>query len=72
MILSYALVSLFLFSEIDISNTMAWVVHIVFIGSVIFFCLAWLVNPGYLNQDKDIDFHSLIEKFDANHLCPEC
>mmetsp|Transcript_28230 Transcript_28230/g.21102 ORF Transcript_28230/g.21102 Transcript_28230/m.21102 type:complete len:155 (+) Transcript_28230:1025-1489(+) len=34
--------------------------------------ICWLMDPGYIHQDEQLDFINLLEQFEANCLCPEC
>jgi palmitoyltransferase len=72
MIFSYIVVLLFLISDVNISDEIALITHIVFAVSTISFLACWLRDPGYIKKDPKLDFHDLIERFDPNHLCPEC
>lgn len=44
----------------------------IFVGAMIFFGLTWCVNPGYMQGKSNIPFVRLVEKFEANLLCPHC
>lgn len=46
--------------------------HVSFIVAMIFFLFSWVRDPGYIEKDANIDFFECVEKFDSNHLCPEC
>ena len=70
--MSYAFVHFYLQSDLYFTDLEKYMTHVLFIGSTLFFCLCWLRDPGYLSKDPEIDFFEIIEKFDANHLCPEC
>jgi len=44
----------------------------IFLGSMVFFFLTWKVKPGYMRGTANIPFVRLVEKFEANLLCPHC
>ena len=44
----------------------------IFVGAMIFFGLTWCINPGYMQGTSNIPFVRLVEKFEANLLCPHC
>lgn len=73
--LSYVMVNYFFMyspEEYRVPIFMQYSVHVSFILSNILFLLSWLRDPGYLHHDESIDFFQIIERFDPNHLCPEC
>jgi len=73
--LSYFLVNYYLLLSpeiITISHFFAYMIHVTFACSTFLFFFAWLRDPGYLYKDTSIEFFSIIERFDPNHLCPEC
>ena len=72
MLMSYGLAYLYLLSDVNIWESIKTTMHILFALSNVFFLFSWLKDPGYLKKDKNIDFFEIIERFDANHLCPEC
>ena len=41
-------------------------------GAMIFFYLTMTVQPGYMKGQSKIPFVRLVERFDANLLCPGC
>ncbi len=43
-----------------------------FIISMVLCVLSWLKDPGYIQKDHDLQFMTLLEKFEPNCLCPEC
>ena len=43
-----------------------------FITSMVFFTIAVFRNPGYLDNNTNVPFLKLVEKFDPNILCPTC
>ena len=72
MILSHIFIVLFVISDIQLSDTLILSTHASFGLSILCFCLCWLRDPGYLEADPSMNFFDLIERFDANHLCPDC
>lgn len=48
------------------------VLFLTFLITLILFLILWLKDPGYIEPNPDIDFLSIIPKFDPNKLCPEC
>jgi hypothetical protein len=73
MILSYCFVQFYFYYHTDkIDKFFIYSIHTSFIVSTILFFCAWLRDPGYLKKDESINFFDIIEKFDPNHLCPEC
>lgn len=72
MILSYLVFNLYSVSRIEISKFSYFISHISFVLAIIFFLLSWLMNPGVIKKDPKINFYTLIETFDPNHLCPDC
>ena len=48
------------------------ILFIIFIGAMIFFALTVKINPGYMRGKSNIPFVRLVEKFEANLLCPCC
>jgi hypothetical protein len=71
--LSYLLVNFyFYFQHSHLNKYIIYSIHISFVVSMFLFACSWLRNPGYLKKDDSIDFFEIIEKFDPNHLCPEC
>lgn len=48
------------------------IIATLFIGSMIFFCLTVWVKPGYMKGSSKIPFVRLVERFEANLLCPHC
>jgi len=50
-----------------------WVVLFgIFVGlTTIFFLFSWLTNPGYM-KNKKTDILSLLLKYEAHRVCPEC
>lgn len=71
-IFSYALVWIFIASDASLPTWLVYKTHVMFFLSMITFLFCWMKDPGYLKKDPDIDFSKLIERFDPNHLCPEC
>ncbi len=74
-LVSYLISNYFFYLEpyhLKIGDFMIYSVHVAFALSNILFMMAWLRDPGYLRKDKSIDFFQIIERFDPNHLCPEC
>lgn len=71
-VLSYLIVLFYLSSDSHIPLALVICTNLVFFMKFALFCTAWLRDPGYLKKDPTIDFYSIIEKFDPNHLCPEC
>ena len=59
-------------SDVHIWYSLKYTMHILFGLSNLFFLFSWLKNPGYLKKEEKINFFEIIERFDANHLCPEC
>jgi palmitoyltransferase len=45
---------------------------VIFWLAVGIFLVLWNSDPGYIKKDKSLNFTELLEKFDPNHLCPEC
>lgn len=43
-----------------------------FLGAMIFFTLTMRVKPGYMQGTSTVPFVRLVEKFEANLLCPKC
>jgi DHHC palmitoyltransferase len=43
-----------------------------FVLGMFFMALAWLKDPGFLKQDEDLNFMSLLQQFEPNCLCPDC
>ena len=43
-----------------------------FMGAMTFFCLTVWVKPGFMKGTSKIPFVRLVEKFEANLLCPHC
>lgn len=72
MTLSHAFVFLFSSSMEGLGLSFNIAIHGSFILSMLLFLMAWCKDPGYLKKDEDIDFFDNIERFDSNHLCPEC
>ena len=72
MAFSYLLLNILLLSDLRFERELVVATHFLFIGSSIFFLFSWLRNPGYIKKDPNLNFYEMIEKFDANHLCPEC
>jgi len=48
------------------------VLTFLFIFIWIMFLLSWLVDPGYIESDPDIEFLEIVPKFDPSELCPDC
>jgi palmitoyltransferase len=50
-----------------------WIVLFgIFVGlTTIFFLFSWLTNPGYM-KNKKTDILSLLLKYEAHRVCPEC
>ena len=48
------------------------ILFMIFTGAMIFFFLTWRVDPGYMQGKSTIPFVRLVEKFEANLLCPHC
>lgn len=44
----------------------------IFIGSMIFFILTVKMKPGFMKGTSNVPFVRLVEKFEANLLCPKC
>lgn len=61
---------IFLFPYVSSST---WIVLFgIFVGlTTIFFLLSWLTNPGYM-KNKKTDILSLLLKYEAHRVCPEC
>ena len=76
MFLSYVFSDLYFYytnvPKLLINWIFIYATHTFFVLSTVFFVIAWLKDPGYLKKDEEIPFLSIIEKFDPNHLCPEC
>ena len=55
-------------------NADGWfpILIMIFIGSVIFFILTVKTEPGYMQGNSNLPFVRLVEKFEANLLCPHC
>ena len=51
-----------------------WVplLYSMFFASQVFFILTIKSQPGYMRGNSSIKFLKLVEKFDANMLCPAC
>ena len=71
-VFSYILVNFLTFSDFSINSYMLYLTHSSFALAFIFFLISWIRDPGYLKKDPSIDFFECVEKFDTNHLCPEC
>ena len=46
--------------------------NIQFVVANVFFLLAAFKEPGYVKSNPLVKFEKLVEKFDANSLCPAC
>lgn len=44
----------------------------IFVTAMVFFFLTWLVDPGLMQGKSTVPFVRLVEKFEANLLCPHC
>jgi len=40
--------------------------------SMIFGIISWLLDPGFIEKDKSMDYLGLLEQFEPHCLCPEC
>lgn len=73
MLLSYFFVVYYFHYHSDrLNKYFVYSIHFSFILSYALFFFSWLRDPGYLKKDESIDFFDIVDKFDANHLCPEC
>lgn len=43
-----------------------------FFASMLLGNISWLMDPGYIRKDPNLEFLSLLEKFEPHCLCPEC
>lgn len=71
MVVSYYLTNSYVFLYFD-NPTMK---HILFgscIGTLFFFIISCIRDPGYVKKDPDQSFLKLVELFDPSCLCPEC
>ena len=52
----------------------AWfpILLMIFSGAMIFFVVTVRADPGYMQGKSSIPFVRLVEKFEANLLCPHC
>lgn len=48
------------------------ILFMIFFGAMIFFTLTVKMKPGYMQGTSNIPFVRLVEKFEANLLCPHC
>jgi hypothetical protein len=71
MILSFYLVYCVVFPRVDVWGAKITVLS-AFSCSILFCTIAWLVDPGYIKKDPNLDFMDLLEQFEPNCLCPEC
>ena len=65
--------SLFTFNFTDIYSD-GWfpLVIMIFIAAMTFFGLTVKISPGYMRGTSNVPFVRLVEKFEANLLCPKC
>ena len=54
------------------SGGWAPLLYTMFFASQVFFVLTIKMEPGYMRGNSSIKFLKLVEKFDANMLCPAC
>ncbi|CDW75351.1 dhhc zinc finger domain containing protein [Stylonychia lemnae] len=69
---SYAVSWLYFNIEIHMPYTLDKAIHILFGLQLFFFLISWQRDPGYLKQDKSINFSTTIEKIQHHYLCPDC
>ena len=72
MIFSYGLIQIYLLSDISLSLWLIYTTNALFLLSTIFFLFTWLRDPGYIKTDNSLRFNEILERFNPNHLCPDC
>eukprot|EP00347_Sterkiella_histriomuscorum_P018539 403345126 len=70
-LISFLCVNCFIYPRFDNEN-LKLSIYICLIMTLLTMSVSWLLNPGYLKSDKDLDFMELLEQFEPNCLCPEC
>mmetsp|Transcript_24978 Transcript_24978/g.24437 ORF Transcript_24978/g.24437 Transcript_24978/m.24437 type:complete len:232 (-) Transcript_24978:253-948(-) len=73
MILGSILLYFFVFLDVkDEYPILFWSCIVFFALTMIFSTISWLMDPGFIKKDENLDFINLLEQFEANCLCPEC
>ncbi|CDW85828.1 dhhc zinc finger domain containing protein [Stylonychia lemnae] len=73
MLISFLLIIFFIFPTLDDShNALKYSVISLFGLTMLLWLFAWLLDPGFQQKDKNLDFNMLLDNFEANCLCPEC
>lgn len=71
MILSFTSLCLFNWPYIP-EPQMVTAAMLLFVIQFIFYTLASITDPGYLEKHDNVKFLSLVEKFEHNMICPQC